>query len=70
MGDIVTLDSTKIKAYANKFKTLSIGQLEYLFNLINDLSFVTSKKSCWFKLRKFFFSGKLNDGLVDLVEEI
>ena len=69
-GDIVTLDSTKIKAYANKFKTLSIGQLEYLFNLINDLSFVTSKKSRWFKLRKFFFSGKLSDGLVDLVEEI
>ena len=69
-GDIVTLDSTKIKAYANKFKTLSINQLEYLLNLIDDLSFVTSKKSRWFKLRKFFFSGKLSDDLVDLVEEI
>ena len=68
--DIVTLDSTKIRAYANKFKTLSISPLEYLLNLINDLSFVTSKKSRWFKLRKFFFFGKLHDDLVDLVEEI
>ena len=28
-GEVVTLDSTKIKAYANDFKTLNINQLNY-----------------------------------------
>ena len=69
-GDAVTLDSTKIKAYANDFKTLSIGQLEYLLDLIYDLSFDNSKNSKWFQLRKYFFSDKLPEELVDLVEEI
>ena len=69
-GEVVTLDSTKIKAYANDFKTLNINQLNYLLDLIYDLSFQRSKKSEWFKLRKFFFSGKLPEDLVDLVDEI
>ena len=69
-GDAVTLDSTKIKAYANDFKTLSIEQLEYLLDLIYDLSFDNSKNSKWFQLRKYFFSDKLPEELVDLVEEI
>ena len=69
-GEVVTLDSTKIKAYANNFKTLSIKQLSYLLDLVQDLSLNKSKKSRWFKLRKFFFLDKLPETLVDLVEEI
>ena len=69
-GDVVALDSTKIKAYADKFKTLSIDQLRYLFDLVLDFSLNKGKKSKWFKLRKFFFSDKLPEPLVDLVEEI
>ena len=69
-GESVVLDSTKIKAFANDHKTLSIGQLEYLRDLIYDLSFETGKNSKWFKLRKFFFSDKLPEDLVYLVEEI
>ena len=69
-GDFVVLDSTKIKAYANNFKTLSVRQLCYLFDLVLDLSLDKSKKSKWFRLRKFFFSDKLPEVLVDLVEEI
>lgn len=69
-GEVVVADSTKIKAYANNFKTLSIGQLDYLLDLIYDLSFDTSKNSKWCLLRKFFFSDKLPEELVDLVEEI
>ena len=57
-GEVVVADSTKIKAYDNNFKTLSIGQLDYLLDLIYDLSFDTSKNSKWSLLRKFFFSDK------------
>ena len=69
-GETVVVDSTKIKAYANDFKTLSIAQLEYLLDLIYDLSFENSKNSKWSQLRKFFFSNKLPEDLVELVEEI
>ena len=69
-GEVVVLDSTKIKAYANDFKTLNINQLTYLLDLIYDFSFNGSKKSEWFKLRKFFFSDKLPEDLVELVDEI
>ena len=69
-GEVVTLDSTKIRAYANDFRTLPIGQLDYLLDLIYDLSFKGGKKSEWFKLRKFFFSDKLPEDLVELVDEI
>ena len=69
-GEILVADSTKIKAFANEFKTLSIGQLDYLLNLIYDLSFDTSKNSKWSLLRKFFFTDKLPKKLGDLVKEI
>jgi len=69
-GDVVTLDSTKIKAYANNFKTLSVKQLSYLLDFVQDFRLNKSKNSRWFKLRKFFFSDKLPENLVDLVEEI
>ena len=59
-----------IKAFANEFKTLSIGQLDYLLDLIYDLSFDTSKNSKWSLLRKFFFTDKLPKKLGDLVKEI
>jgi hypothetical protein len=69
-GDVVVLDSTNIKAYANKFRTLSIVQLEYLLDLIHDLSFNTSKNSEWNMLKKYFFKDKLPEDLVYLVDEI
>ena len=69
-GEILVADSTKIKAFANEFKTLSIGQLDYLLDLIYDLSFDTSKNSKWSLLRKFFFTDKLPKKLGDLVKEI
>lgn len=69
-GEILVADSTKIKAFANEFKTLSIGQLDYLLDLIYDLSFDTSKNSEWSLLRKFFFTDKLPKKLGDLVKEI
>lgn len=69
-GEVVTLDSTTVKAYANNFRTLSIIQLDYLLDLIHDLSFDTSKNSQWCKLRKYFFNDKLPEDLVDLIKEI
>ena len=69
-GEVVTLDSTKIKAYANKYRTVKLESLIYLLDLIYDLSFDNSKNSKWYKLRKFFFKDKLPKDMVDLVEEI
>lgn len=69
-GEIVTLDSTNLKAYANNFRTLSIIQLDYLLDLMHDLSFDTGKNSEWNKLRKYFFNDKLPEEIVYLVDEI
>lgn len=68
--DVVTVDSTNIKAYANKFRTLSIVQLDYLLDLIHNLSFDSTKNSKWNKLRKYFFNNKLPEDLIYLVDEI
>ena len=68
--ETVTLDSTPIEAYANKFRQLSIKQIIYLKDLIYDCSFNHKKGSTWFNLKQFFFNGNLSDDFVDEIEEL
>lgn len=68
--DVATVDSTNIKAYANRFRTLPLVQLDYLLDLIHNLSFDTSKNSKWNQLRKYFFKDRLPEDLVYLIDEI
>ena len=54
---IISIDSTPIEAYVNEFRSLSIGQILYLEDLIYDYSFDKSRQTIWVKIKRFFFYG-------------
>ena len=67
---IVSIDSTPIEAYINEFRSLSIGQIIYLEDLIYDYSLDKTKRSIWSKIKRFFFMDKLPEDMIDLIDEI
>lgn len=52
---IISIDSTPIEAYVNEFRSLSIGQIIYLEDLIYDYSFDKCTRIIWSKIKRFFF---------------
>ena len=69
-GDHIVIDSTKIKAYSNLYRTININGLIYLQDIIYNESFNKSKNSDWKKLKNYFYNDKLPEDMVDLIEEI
>ena len=67
---IVSIDSTPIEAYVNEFRSLSIGQILYLEDLIYDYSLDKTKRSIWGKIKRFFFMDELPEDMIDLINEI
>ena len=67
---IITIDSTPIEAYVNEFRIMSIKQINYLENLIHDLSFKKSTKNLWNKIKRYFHNDELPDEMIDLIDEI
>ena len=67
---ILSIDSTPIEAYVNEFRSLSIGQILYLEDLIYDYSFDKSKRNTWNKIKRFFFNDELPEHMIDLIDEI
>lgn len=67
---IISIDSTPIEAYVNEFRSLSIGQILYLEDLIYDYSFDKSTQVIWSKIKRFFFMDELPDDMIDLIDEI
>ena len=67
---IVSIDSTPIEAYVNEFRSLSIGQIIYLEDLIYDYSLDKTKRSIWSKIKRFFFMDELPEDMIDLIDEI
>ena len=66
----VSIDSTPIKAYVNEFRSLSIGQIIYLEDLIYDYSLDKTKRTVWNKIKRFFFMDELPEDMIDLIDEI
>ena len=67
---IISIDSTPIEAYVNEFRSLSIGQILYLEDLIYDYSFDKSTRIIWSKIKRFFFMDELPEDMIDLIDEI
>ena len=67
---IISIDSTPIKAYVNEFRSLSIGQILYLEDLIYDYSFDKNTRAIWVKIKRFFFMDELPEDMIDLIDEI
>ena len=67
---IISIDSTPIEAHVNEFRSLSIGQIIYLEDLIYDYSFDKSKQTIWHKIKRFFFMDELPEDMIDLIDEI
>ena len=67
---IVSIDSTPIEAYVNEFRSLSIGQILYLEDLIYDYSLDKSTRNRWNKIKRFFFNDELPEYMIDLIDEI
>ena len=67
---IISIDSTPIEAYVNEFRSLSIGQILYLEDLIYDYSFDKSRQTIWVKIKRFFFMDELPEDMIDLIDEI
>lgn len=67
---IISIDSTPIEAYVNEFRSLSIGQILYLEDLIYDYSFDKNTRTIWVKIKRFFFMDELPDDMIDLIDEI
>lgn len=67
---IITIDSTPIEAYVNEFRIMSIKQINYLENLILDLSFKKSTKCLWDKIKRYFYNDELPDEMIDLIDKI
>ena len=67
---IISIDSTPIKAYVNEFRSLSIGQILYLEDLIYDYSLDKSKRNTMNKIKRFFFNDELPEYMIDLIDEI
>ena len=61
---ILSIDSTPIEAYVNEFRSLSIGQILYLEDLIYDYSFDKSKRNTWNKIKRFFFNDELPEHMM------
>ena len=67
---IISIDSTPIEAYVNEFRSLSIGQIIYLEDLIYDYSFDKSTRTIWSKIKRFFVIDELPEDMIDLIDEI
>ena len=67
---IVSIDSTPFEAYVNEFRSLSIGQIIYLEDLIYDYSFDKTRRTIWNKIKRFFFMDELPEDMIDLIDEI
>ena len=67
---IISIDSTPIEAHVNEFRSLSIGQIIYLEDLIYDYSFDKSTRTIWSKIKRFFFMDELPEDMIDLIDEI
>ena len=67
---IVSIDSTPIEAYVNEFRSLSIGQILYLEDLICDYSLDKTKRTFWTKIKRFFMMDELPEDMIDLIDEI
>ena len=67
---IVSIDSTPIEAYVNEFRSLSIGQILYLEDLIYDYSLDKTKRTIWTKIKRFFQMDELPEDMIGLIDEI
>ena len=59
-----------IKSQHRNNTALSIGQIQYLEDLIYDYSFDKSKRNTWNKIKRFFFNDELPEHMIDLIDEI
>ena len=67
---IISIDSTPIEAYVTEYRSLSIGQIIYMEDLIYDYSFDKTKRTTWNKIKRFFIINELPDDMIDLIDEI